>query len=357
MRSQEMSGNTFNPAASPGSLRHSSHSSLRIRRLNQGRGFVYKRSNDRAIRDQRVLTRIQRLAIPLAWSEVFICDRTDGHVQATGRDARGRKQYIYHPKWRHIRDRLKYARLVAFARVLPRIRRRVQRDIRKPGLTKSKALAAIVRLLEIGRIRVGNEEYARTNRSFGLTTFRNRHVSIRGEKLHFQFRGKSGKHHSVELVDRRLARVVDRCRKTPGPELFQYLDEKREPRSINSADVNEYLREITGGDFTAKDFRTWAGTVLASKALHARRHCDSRSQTRRQLNLAIRIVAERLGNTPAICRKSYIHPMVIDTYLSGRRVRPARIGSRQSRRQYPRGLSVAETEVLRLLQTHPAPKT
>jgi len=356
MRSQEMSDNTFNPADSPGPLRRSSDSSLKIHRLKQGQGFVYKRSNDRVIRDQRIITRIQRLAIPPAWTEVCICDQADGHIQATGRDARGRKQYIYHPNWRHIRDRQKYARLVAFARVLPRIRRRVQRDIRKPGLTKSKALAAIVRLLEMGRIRVGNEEYARTNRSFGLTTLRNRHVSIRGEELHFQFRGKSGKHHSVKLADRRLARVVARCRKTPGPELFQYLDEKREPRSINSGDVNEYLREIAGGDFTAKDFRTWAGTVLASEALRARRHCDSGSQARRQVNLAIRTVAERLGNTPAICRKSYIHPIIIDTYLAGRGLRPAKNGSRQRCRPSARGLSVGETVVLRLLQSHSASK-
>ena len=288
-----------------------------IRRRRAGRGFIYLDADGRRVRDAETLARIKRLAIPPAWRDVWICPHAHGHLQASGRDARGRKQYRYHARWRAVRDETKYARMLAFAAALPAVRRRVDEDLKRPGLPREKVLAAVVRLLETTLIRVGNEEYARANRSFGLTTMRARHVDIDGATLTFEFRGKGGRQHRVDINDRRLARIVGRCQELPGQELFQYLDADGERRTVDSGDVNAYLREVIGEDFTAKDFRTWAGTVLAALALAEVERFDSQAQARRHVVRAVEQVAQSLGNTPAICRKSYIHPAVIETYLEG----------------------------------------
>jgi DNA topoisomerase-1 len=265
----------------------------------------------------RDLTRIRSLVIPPAWTEVWICQDPRGHLQATGRDARGRKQYRYHPRWREVRDGDKYGRLPEFGRALPAIRRRIGRDLARPGLPREKVLAAVVKLLETTFIRVGNDEYARQNRSFGLTTMRDGHVRISGSKVKFIFRGKSGVQHALELNDRRLARIVRQCRDLPGQELFQYLDDSGAVVDIGSDDVNAYLKEITGTDFTSKDFRTWAGTVLAAKLLCGAEPCSSATALKKSVAAAIDQVAKQLGNTRAVCRKCYVHPAVIDAYLDG----------------------------------------
>jgi DNA topoisomerase-1 len=277
----------------------------------------YLDAEGKPISDEEALARIRSLAIPPAWTDVWICPSPRGHIQATGRDARGRKQYRYHPKWRQVRDETKYARMLAFGRALPGIRDRVEADMSLPGLPRKKVLATVVRLLETTLIRVGNDEYAKTNNSVGLTTMRDKHVRVNGSEVRFEFRGKSGKQHSVGLKDRRLAKLVKRCRDIPGYELFQYIDDDGQRRAVDSGDVNEYLREISGEDFTAKDFRTWAGTVLASIALQEFEAFDSETQAKRNVVRAIESVAERLGNTPAICRKCYVHPAVLDSYLEG----------------------------------------
>jgi DNA topoisomerase-1 len=283
----------------------------------RGKSFVHRDLEGRAIRDRVILGRIKSLAIPPAWTEVWICPQAEGHLQATGRDARGRKQYRYHPRWRAIRDETKYDRMMAFAAALPTIRKRTDADLALDGLPREKVLAAVVRLLETTLIRVGNEEYARENQSFGLTTMRDRHVKVSRKSVRFEFKGKSGVKHAIDLADPRLARVVGNCRDLPGQELFQYLDENDQPRTIDSADVNTYLREATGQEFTAKDFRTWAGTVLASLALREFESFDSKTQARKNILRAIEKVAERLGNTPSVCRKCYVHPEVIEAYLDG----------------------------------------
>jgi DNA topoisomerase I len=248
---------------------------------------------------------------------VWICPIANGHVQATGRDARGRKQYRYHPRWRATRDETKYGRMIAFGEALPRIRARVEQDLARPGLPREKVLATVVKLMQLTAIRVGNEEYAKANDSFGLTTLRDRHVEVSGDRVHFQFRGKSGKRHAIKVSDRRLARIIKQCQDIPGYELFQYLDDDGERRAIGSADVNDYLREISGDEFTAKDFRTWAGTILAVAALQEIGAAATQTQAKRNLTQAIVKVSEQLGNTPAICRKCYVHPNVLDGYLDG----------------------------------------
>jgi DNA topoisomerase-1 len=280
-------------------------------------GFDYRDAGGRAVRDPAVLERIRRLAIPPAWTEVWICPNPRGHLQATGRDARGRKQYRYHPKWREVRDGTKYGRLIEFARALPRIRRRTESDLRAAGLPRSKVLAAVVKLLEKTFIRVGNDEYARTNRSYGLTTMRDGHVRIRGSRVQFVFRGKSGVAHELELDDRRLAKIVRQCRDLPGQELFQYRDAQGRVVDIGSADVNAYLKEVTGEAFTSKDFRTWAGTVLAATLLRQCEAAASEREAKKNVVQAIEQVAAQLGNTRAVCRKCYVHPAVIDSYLDG----------------------------------------
>ncbi|MEP7208803.1 MAG: DNA topoisomerase IB [Casimicrobiaceae bacterium] len=288
-----------------------------IHRVRAGKGFRYVDPSGAAVRDAETLTRIRALVIPPAWTDVWICTSRSGHLQATGRDVRGRKQYRYHERWRSVRDENKFGRVVEFARALPAIRRKVAADLRLPGLPRAKVLAAVVHLLETTFIRVGNERYAKENGSYGLTTMRNRHVRVRGERIAFDFRGKSGRAHHVELEDGRLARLIRRCRDLPGYDLFQYLDSDGEPRAIGSADVNEYLQAISGEDYSAKDFRTWAGTVLAVLALRACEAPRSQTHARKVLNNAIATVADHLGNTAAVCRKCYIHPRVLDVYMEG----------------------------------------
>jgi DNA topoisomerase I len=280
-------------------------------------GFRYFDTQGRLIRQLEHLRRFKSLAIPPAWEDVWISPWADSHLQATGRDARGRKQHRYHPRWREVRDRTKFDRMTEFGRVLPGLRRRLNRDLACSGLPRDKILATVVKLLETTFIRIGNEEYARHNRSFGLTTMRSKHVKVKGAKIRFEFRGKSGKAFSLDLNDRRLAKIVNQCQDLPGQELFQYVDEESQYRTINSSDVNDYLRKVTREDFTAKDFRTWAGTVLAAKALREIRRFDSEAQAKRNIVTAIETVAKRLGNTRSVCRNCYIHPGVIDSYLDG----------------------------------------
>jgi DNA topoisomerase-1 len=288
-----------------------------IRRMRSGKGFKYVDARGRVITDKMTLGRIRRLAIPPAWREVWICPKAEGHLQAVGYDARGRKQYRYHPRWREVRDENKYTNMLAFAKALPRIRRKFEEHLRLPGLSREKVLATVVKILEKGFIRVGNDEYARTNNSYGLTTLRDRHVAVNGSTIRFQFRGKAGKYHKIDLEDRRLAKIIANCQAIAGQELFQYIDDEGKPRDITSTDVNEYLKEISGGDFTAKDFRTWAGTVQAAAALSQCGACGTRKEAKQRLKQAIEAVAQQLGNTPAICRKCYVHPFVIQAWLDG----------------------------------------
>lgn len=298
-------------------LRYVTDDAPGIRRFRNGDGFRYVTPRGRSLNDAHQLSRIRSLAIPPAWRNVWICPDPRGHIQATGQDARGRKQYRYHPQWRTVRDETKYNKMLAFARALPRIRGRVQRDLGRPGLPRAKVLAAVVRLLETTFIRVGNEEYARENRSYGLTTLQDKHADIRGETVSFEFRGKSGKVHAITLRDRRLAQIVRHCQALPGQELLQYVDDHGRVRDIDSSDVNEYLQGVAGEEFTAKDFRTWAGTILAASTLQELGHFTNHRQAKRNVAEAVRRVASRLGNTPAVCRKSYIHPEVISAYLDG----------------------------------------
>jgi DNA topoisomerase-1 len=281
------------------------------------KGFRYVGPEGKAVRDKETLARIRSLVIPPAWKSVWICTDPRGHLQATGRDAKGRKQSRYHPRWRVVRDETKYEKMLLFGTALPRIRERVEEDLALPGLPRNKVLATIVRLMERTLMRVGNEEYARENKSYGLTTLRCKHVHVAGSNVTFKFRGKSGVLHEVGVQDRRLARVVARCQDIPGYELFQYLDDTGEPHTIDSMDVNDYLREISNEDFTAKDFRTWAGTVLASMALREFEAFQSETQAKRNVVQAIKAVAQRLGNTPAVCRKCYVHPAVLEGYFAG----------------------------------------
>ncbi|HET7624843.1 MAG TPA: DNA topoisomerase IB [Verrucomicrobiae bacterium] len=304
-------------SAKAAGLRYVSDQTPGIRRVLSGKGFRYIDPQGKSIRDRETLRRIRSLAIPPAWTDVWICPDPNGHLQATGRDDRKRKQFRYHPRWREIRDETKYARVIHFARALRQIRRRVQRDISLRGLPRNKVLATVVRLLEVSLIRVGNEEYARQNDSFGLTTLRNKHVDVSGATMRFHFRGKSGKWHDVDIRDRRLAKIVKSCMDLPGQELFQFVDSEGQRHDLKSEDVNAYLREISGEDFTAKDFRTWAGTVLAAMALNEFQFFESRAQAKKNIVAAIQSVAKRLGNTPAVCRKCYIHPHVLDSYLDG----------------------------------------
>jgi DNA topoisomerase I len=298
-------------------LRFSSDSNPGFARRRAGRGFAYRDVRDRPIRDPAVLARIRALAVPPAWRDVWICADPHGHLQAVGRDARGRKQARYHPGYRAQRDELKFDRVAAFGRALPAVRRRVDDDLARPGLPRERILATVVRLLETTYLRVGNEEYARTNKSFGLTTLRNRHVIVDTTKVQFRFRGKGGKVHTVGVRDRRIARIVERCQSLPGQELFQYLDQDGEPHPIESTDVNAYLREASGIDITAKDFRTWTGTMLAFRALRSSRNA-SPAEAKASLKRSVEEVAEALGNTPAISRKSYIAPAIVEAHLAGR---------------------------------------
>ena len=303
-------------SAKAAGLRYVSDESPGITRRRRGKSFLYFDPAGKIIRDPGELRRIRSLAVPPAWGDVWICPLANGHLQATGRDARGRKQHRYHPQWRAVRDQTKYDKLLAFARQLPEIRRRVRRDLAQPGLPRAKVLATVIRLLETGMIRVGNEEYARKNKSFGLATLRNRHVNVSGPKIRFEFRGKSGVRHAFDLEDRALARIIKKCRELPGQELFQYIDENGERCTIGSSDVNEYLRAVAGDDFSSKDFRTWAGTVLAARSLRDL-YAMTGKVTKKAITQAIERVAKQLGNTVAVCRKCYIHPAIIEAYQAG----------------------------------------
>ncbi len=304
-------------SAQAAGLRYVSDTMPGIRRKRFGAGFSYVGPDGKTIKDAATVSRIRSLAIPPAYRDVWICPSANGHIQATGRDARGRKQYRYHPKWREVRDETKFGRILAFSEALPQIRKRVAADLSKPGLAREKVLATVVSLLDCTGIRIGNDEYAKSNRSFGLTTLQDRHVEISGSSMRFEFRGKSGKTHSVSLSDRRLAKIVRRCQEIPGEDLFQYLDEDGVRQTISSGDVNDYLREVSGQEFTAKDFRTWSGTKLAVSALTEMGECTSQRQIKSNILRAIDSVAEQLNNTRAVCRKYYVHPCVFEAYTAG----------------------------------------
>jgi len=329
-------------------LRYSTDTSPGLGRRRAGAGFVYHDAKGRRVRDAKTLARIRALAIPPAWTDVWIAPHQSGHIQATGRDARGRKQYRYHPRWAQTRDETKYDRVLAFARALPAIRRRTRRDLAGPPLSRSRVLATVVRLLETTLIRVGNEEYARANGSFGLTTLEDRHATVRGGTIRFRFRAKSGVFQTVDLTDVSLARSVKRCQDLPGQTLFQYLDDQGRRERLTSTDVNEYLREIAGDDFTAKDFRTWLGTVHAATLLLGMVTAGSTAGRKRQVRQAIDQVAQRLGNTRAVCRRCYVHPLVVDTFLD---VGMRRNGGSSSPQQTIRGLTADEVAVLALLKS------
>lgn len=334
-------------SAKAAALRYVSDRGPGLRRRRAGTGFVYVDEEGRVVRDEATVARIRSLAIPPAWTDVWISPDPNGHLQAVGRDARGRKQYRYHPRWRQVRDETKYGRMVAFGNALPRVRAAVARDLAQTGLTRRRVLATIVRLLDTTYLRVGNEEYARTNESYGLTTLRGRHVEVRGETLRFRFRGKSGKVHDVQVSDRRVARVVRRCRDLPGQELFQYLDAAGAPQPVSSGDVNDYLREASGEDFTAKDFRTWAGTLLAASHLAGADRAISQRARKSAIARAVEAVAERLGNTPAVCRASYIHPAVLGAFLEAGDIERWQRASVRVRRKA--GLRPEEAVLLRFL--------
>ena len=319
------------------------------RKILRGK-FAYFDTDGQRIRDEDEIKRINALVIPPAYTDVWICADRQGHLQATGRDARGRKQYRYHPRWRAVRDEVKYERMIAFGKALPQIRKQVDADLRRSGLPREKVLATIVYLLEATLMRIGNEEYARENKSFGLTTLRDRHVRLDGGKVQFRFRGKSGVHHAVEVQDRRLARIIARIRDLPGQELFQYEDDDGNPHAIDSADVNDYLHAITGADYTAKDFRTWAGTVLAAVALKEYEKYDSEAQAKKNVVQAIESVSKKLGNTPTICRKCYVHPAVIESYLDGSMLDALRRRAQQELKEDLHALRPEEAAVLALLQ-------
>jgi len=319
-----------------------------IRRVGRQNRFRYVAPNGRTVKSAD-LQRVKSLAIPPAWTDVWICPDPHGHLQAVGRDARGRKQYRYHPRWREVRDEVKYGRLIAFAETLPRIRRRTASDLRKKGLSRERVLAAVVQLLEKTLIRVGNEEYARDNGSVGLTTMRDQHAKVNGSSVRFEFRGKSKIEHAIDLRDARLARIVKACRDLPGYELFQYVDADGTRQVIDSSDVNAYLREISGEEFTAKDFRTWAGTVLAAKALAGVASFTSTTEAKRNVGRAIESVAKRLGNTKAICRKCYIHPAILGAYMEGATI--ATVKARAARlTKGGSALSAEETAVVGLIE-------
>ena len=337
-------------AAHQAGLRYVNDEEPGIRRRRAGKGFSYRDPRGRLIKAEPDLKRIRKLAVPPAYTDVWICADPLGHIQATGRDARGRKQYRYHARWREARDETKYHRMLAFGRALPGIRERIEADMSRRGLPREKVLAAVVKLLEMSLIRIGNDEYAKQNRSFGLTTMRDRHAEVNGSRMQFHFRGKHGKDHDIKLTDRRLARVVKACQDLPGQELFQYIDEDGVQRDVTSHDVNAYLRDVASDEFTAKDFRTWAGTVLAAFALQEFETFDSQAGIKRNITLAIEKVASRLGNTPTICRKCYVHPEVINAYIEGELLSALKGRVEEDLEENLTGLRGEEAAVLALLQ-------
>jgi len=336
-------------SAKAASLRYVTDSTPGIRRVRRGTGFLYIGADGKVIRDTEQLRRFKSLVIPPAWSDVWICPSANGHLQATGRDAKGRKQHRYHPRWREVRDETKYGRMLAFAKALPAMRKRVEHDLALPGLPREKILATVVRLLETSLIRVGNEEYARQNHSFGLATLRNRHVNVSGSTIRFEFRGKSGVEHTLDINDKRLAKIIKRCQDLPGYELFQYIDDQGERRAIDAMDVNDYVKQLAGEEFSTKDFRTWHGTVLAARALQEFRNVDAQAQSKKSIVQAIESVAKKLGNTKAVCRKCYIHPAVIDAYTDGSLLRVLDQRVKKEIKDSLHGLEPEEAAVLGLL--------
>ena len=331
-------------------LRYVTDAKPGIQRKKWGKSFRYMHPDGSPVKDPTVLARIKSLVIPPAWTDVWICPNANGHLQATGRDARKRKQSRYHPRWREVRDETKYERMRVFGEALPRMRKRVEADLALPGLPREKVLATIVRLLETTFIRVGNEEYARENGSYGLTTMRDKHADIKGSTVHFKFKGKSGKLHNIDVEDRRLARIVKKCQDVPGYELFQYIDADGSHRSVDASDVNDYLRDISGEPFTAKDFRTWAGTVLACTMLREFEVFESETQAKKNVVAAVKSVAERLGNTPAVCRKCYVHPAVIETYMGGEMMKGFENQVKRALSRSPHALRRQELDLLHLLE-------
>ena len=338
-------------AAEEAGLRYVSDDRPGYTRKAKGEDFDWLDADGEPIRDEQRLLRIKRLAIPPAWTEVWVSPLANGHIQATGRDARGRKQYVYHDRWREVRDENKYDRIISFGKTLPKIRRRIARDLKLPGLPRNKVLATVVQLLERTFIRIGNEEYARENKSFGLTTMKDRHVEVKGAKLRFRFRGKSGREHEVDVTDGRIANIISKLQDLPGQDLFQYVDHDGKVRDITSQDVNEYLREITGEDFSAKDFRTWAGTVLTAIALNAQEQFETPKQAKSNINTAIKAVAKILGNTPAICRKCYIHPAVLENYLDQKSIDGLKQTTEDALEKEDVDLRSSETAILKFLKS------
>ena len=331
-------------------LRYVSDQKPGIHRHKKGDGFAYTGPDEKTVRDKETLGRIKSLVIPPAWTDVWICTNPLGHLQVTGRDARGRKQSRYHPRWREVRDETKYERMTTFAAALPVIRTRIAHDLALAGLPREKILATLVRLMETTLIRVGNEAYARENHSYGLTTMRNKHVEVHGANITFSFQGKSRVHHTINLHDRRLAGIIKRCADIPGYELFQYLDDVGERHSVDSSDVNAYLHEITGQDFTAKDFRTWAGSVLASDMLREFGPFSSEAEAKRNVVQAIAAVAARLGNTPSVCKKCYVHPAVLEAYMGGITARAAQHKLDEEIAEHAEALRREERALLDLLK-------
>jgi len=341
-----MEAGHMNPveSAKAARLRYVSDEMPGIRREKHGEHFAYFGPDGSKIDDEKELARIKALAVPPAYSDVWICPIANGHIQATARDARGRKQYRYHKRWRETRDENKYERMIAFAQNLPKIRKRIESDLALPELPREKVLATIVQLLENTAIRVGNDEYAKENKSYGLTTLRNKHAKVEGSKVRFSFRGKSGVRHALDLRDRRLAKIVRQCQDLPGQQLFEYLDDDGTNHAIDSADVNDYIREISSEEFSAKDFRTWVGTVTCAMLLASDAADDTQADRKQRVVSVIKDVAKRLGNTPAICRKCYVHPAIVDAYLEQGALAPVR--APRSRE----GLADEEVFVLALLQ-------
>jgi DNA topoisomerase-1 len=337
-------------AAESAGLRYVSDERPGIRRKKSGKGFTYARPDGTKLSDPQVVKRIRSAAIPPAWTDVRISPFADGHIQATGRDAKGRKQYRYHPLFREVRESTKYEHVVAFGNALPTIRAKVREHMALRGLPREKVLATVVHLLETTLIRVGNDDYAKQNRSYGLTTLKNRHVAIEGSEVRFRFTGKSGKQWSLKVNDRRVAKIIKACQELPGQELLQYVEKDGTQQDVTSNDVNAYLKEITGQDITAKDFRTWAGTVLAALALKELESFDTAAQAKKNLRAAIERVAARLGNTPTICRKCYIHPEVLNSYLDGNLALEIKSEVESELRNELAGLQPEEAAVLAMLR-------
>lgn len=318
-----------------------------IQRKRHGKGFSYLDVDGKVIRDPKKRARFESLAIPPAWTEVWICPDPDGHIQATGRDEKGRKQYIYHPRWLEVSATHKFDRMAAFGEALPKIREVTDSHLRQSEISREKVLAVVVRLLELTLIRIGNREYARQNKSYGLTTMRDKHVTVEGKTIHFEFKGKSGVKHAIDLQDKRLAKAVKACQEIPGQILFQYYDEEGSPRPIGSADVNAYLREITGEDFTAKDFRTWGASALAVALFCDLPICEKDVEQKKQITSAVKEVAHQLGNTAAVCRNYYIHPAVVEAYQTGKL---GAILEKQQEPESPYGLQPYEAALLEIIQ-------